>query len=145
VVGELHPRWRQSYGFAQAPVLFELDLDAVLQRKVPAPVAVPKHQDVERDLAVVVQETVTHQQLVDAVRSVHDSLLQQVTVFDIYRPKPGKDGGGGPASMAETEKSVALRLVFNGGDEALDEKRIDASTQAVLHALEQRTAARLRA
>ncbi|MCS4509020.1 phenylalanine--tRNA ligase subunit beta [Xylophilus ampelinus] len=145
VVGELHPRWRQSYGFAQVPVLFELALDAVLQRQVPAPVAVPKHQDVERDLAVVVQENVTHRQLFDAVRSVQDPLLQQVTVFDIYRPKPGKDGGVDTASMAETEKSVALRLVFNGGDEVLDDKRIDVSTQSVLNALQQRTAARLRA
>ena len=145
VVGELHPRWRQSYGFAQAPVLFELALDAVLQRTVPAPVSVPKHQDVERDLAVVVQESVTHRQLVDAVRSVGDALLQEVTAFDIYRPKAGKDGASAGASMADSEKSVALRLVFNGGEEALDEKRIDASTKAVLDALQQRAAARLRA
>ena len=146
VVGELHPRWRQSYGFAQAPVLFELALDAVLQRAVPSPVPVPKHQDVERDLAVVVEESVTHQELVDAVHSVQDPLLLQVTAFDIYRPKPGKDGvGGANAPMGDSEKSVALRLVFNGGEEALDDKRIDASTQSVLDALQQRTAARLRA
>ncbi len=31
-VGELHPRWRQKWDFAQAPVLFELDLDAVTAR-----------------------------------------------------------------------------------------------------------------
>ena len=31
-VGELHPRWRQSYELPQAPLLFELDLDAALMR-----------------------------------------------------------------------------------------------------------------
>src|SRR5690606_37075512 len=30
-VGELHPQWRQSWELAQAPILFELELDAVLQ------------------------------------------------------------------------------------------------------------------
>jgi phenylalanyl-tRNA synthetase beta chain len=34
-VGELHPKWRQAYELPQAPVLFELDLDAVLDTPVP--------------------------------------------------------------------------------------------------------------
>ena len=50
-VGELHPQWRQSWELPQAPVLFELELDAVLQRAVPQFKAVAKHQAVERDLA----------------------------------------------------------------------------------------------
>lgn len=49
-VGELHPQWRQSWELPQAPVLFELELDAVLQRQVPRFQAAPKHQSVERDL-----------------------------------------------------------------------------------------------
>ncbi|NBW25613.1 MAG: phenylalanine--tRNA ligase subunit beta [Betaproteobacteria bacterium] len=36
VVGELHPQWRQSYGLTAAPIVFELDLAAVLRRPVPA-------------------------------------------------------------------------------------------------------------
>jgi phenylalanyl-tRNA synthetase beta chain len=35
-VGELHPKWRQTFDLTQAPVMFELDLDAVLQRRVAA-------------------------------------------------------------------------------------------------------------
>jgi phenylalanyl-tRNA synthetase beta subunit len=35
-VGELHPKWRQAYDLPQAPVLFELDLDAVLDTPVPS-------------------------------------------------------------------------------------------------------------
>ena len=51
-VGELHPRWRQAYDLPSAPVLFELELDAVLARTVPAFVAVSRHLPVERDMAV---------------------------------------------------------------------------------------------
>ena len=55
-VGELHPKWRQAYELAPAPVMFELELDAVLQRPVPEFKPVAKHQPVQRDIAVVVAE-----------------------------------------------------------------------------------------
>jgi phenylalanyl-tRNA synthetase beta chain len=45
-VGELHPRWRQRHELAHAPVMFELELDAVLQRPVPQFQPVPKFQPV---------------------------------------------------------------------------------------------------
>ena len=35
-IGELHPRWQQKYELPQAPVLFELDLDALLAAPMPA-------------------------------------------------------------------------------------------------------------
>jgi phenylalanyl-tRNA synthetase beta chain len=54
-VGELHPRWRQAYDLPHAPVLFELDLDAVLTRPVPVFAAgVPRQQVRVRDMALVV-------------------------------------------------------------------------------------------
>ena len=34
VVGELHPRWRQSYELPTAPIVFELDAQALQQRVV---------------------------------------------------------------------------------------------------------------
>src|SRR5256885_2235446 len=66
-IGELHPQWRQQWDLAQAPVLFELELDAVLAREVPVFKPVAKHQAVERDIAVVVNEKATHAQLMQAV------------------------------------------------------------------------------
>jgi phenylalanyl-tRNA synthetase beta chain len=147
VVGELHPRWRQGWGFGQAPVLFELDLDAVLARPVPRPQGVPKHQDVERDIAVVVAEKVTYAQVqaaVDAVRQTPaGEVLRGLGLFDIYRPKPGKDGTL-PAGLAADEKSLALRLVLNGGDAALTDERIEQTVQVVLEQLGARVGARLR-
>jgi phenylalanyl-tRNA synthetase beta chain len=145
-VGELHPRWRQAYGFSQAPVLFELELAAVLQRRIPTPQSVAKQQDVERDLAVVVAEAVTHAQVQAAVRfAAQGSVLRDVTLFDIYRPKMGKAESAAVGALAEGEKSLALRMVLNGGETALDEARIDAAVQAVLAALSTQVGARLRA
>jgi phenylalanyl-tRNA synthetase beta subunit len=32
-IGELHPKWRQAYELPHAPMLFELDLEAVQRRE----------------------------------------------------------------------------------------------------------------
>ena len=146
-VGELHPRWRQSYGFTQTPVLFELDLNAVVQRTVPVFSAVAKHQSVERDIAVIVQERVT---LADVVAAVHAAptggLLRNVVLFDVYRPKPVKDGEmAAPGALSAGEKSLALRLTLNSAEGTLAEDQIEAAVAAVLARLSSDVNARLRA
>ena len=145
-VGELHPQWRQSWELPQAPVLFELELDAVLQRQVPQFQTVPKHQSVERDLAVVVAERVTHAQLMAAIRSaVPETLLRDAVLFDVYRPKPVKGADVAPATgLAPGEKSLAVRLTLGSGEVTLTEAEIDAAVQAVVAQLAAQTGARLR-
>ena len=141
-VGELHPKWRQAYELPQAPVLFELALDAVLAREVPVAQPVARHQAVERDIALVVAESVTHAALLQAIESAPlGGVLRQATLFDVYRPKPGQDN----VAVAAGEKSLAVRLVFNKMDATLTEEEIDAAVSAVLAATHERLGARLRA
>ncbi len=145
-VGELHPRWRQSYEVAQAPVLFELELDAVLDRTVPAYQAVSRHQAVERDLAIVVKESVTYAAVLEAIRAPASPWLRDVVLFDVYRPKKQAPSESTPAgSLAADEKSLAVRLVLNRDDATLTEEDIDATVNAAVEAVAQRVAGRLRA
>ena len=145
-VGELHPKWRQGYELAQAPVLFELELDAVLQRPVPQFATVGKFQAVERDIAVIVAENVTHAALMAAIHSAPTSgLLRAATLFDVYRAKPVKAGEANTASwLASGEKSLAVRLTLNGEDATLTDAQIESSVQAVLAQLARDVGARLR-
>jgi phenylalanyl-tRNA synthetase beta chain len=146
VVGELHPRWRQQWEFPTAPVLFELDLDAVKARAVPVAQPVPKHQPVERDLAVVVAESVAHADLMATIADASTSgLLQGATLFDIYRPAPLRDGAA-PAAGALTagQKSMAVRLRFQSEGATLTDEQVDAAVRAVLDQLAARLGARLR-
>jgi phenylalanyl-tRNA synthetase beta chain len=141
-VGELHPKWRQSYEFAQAPVVFELELDAVLRRQVPAFEAVAKHQAVERDIAVIVPEKASHAALMAAVQGAPTGgLLRSATLFDVYRPKPGAGSG----SLAEGEKSLAVRLTLNSDDTTLTDEQIDKAVQAVVQQIAAQLGGRLRA
>lgn len=145
-VGELHPQWRQGYDLAQAPVLFELDLDAVLARPVPKLTPVPRQQAVERDLAVVVPEAVTHAELMARVWGADTGgLLRNAILFDVYRPKPGKGGEEGGSGLVPGEKSLAVRLTLNSADTSLTDAQIDAVVQEVVASLERNLGARLRA
>jgi len=141
-VGELHPRWRQQEGWQQAPVLFELELEPLLQRELLQAQPVPRHQPVQRDLALVLPERVTHAELMQAVNRADGSgWLKDVRLFDIYRPKPELAHNAG---LSAGEKSVALRLRLERDDANLTDGQIDSVVQAVLATLAQRLQARLR-
>ena len=145
-VGELHPQWRQSWDLPGAPVLFELELDAVLQRQVPAFRAVAKRQLVERDIAVVVAERVTHDEVMGTIgQALPGDLLRSAVLFDVFRPQPQRAGEAMPAGgLAQGEKSFAIRLTLGSDTEALTDAQIEAGVQAVLQALTHQTGARLR-
>ena len=141
-VGELHPKWRQGYEFVQAPLLFELELDAVLQRTVPVFEAVSKLQPVERDIAVIVSEDTTHAALMAAVHGADtQGLLKDVTLFDIYRPQ---SAASGVSSIASGEKSLAVRLVLSSDIATLTDEAIESAVQAVFADLQLKLHARLR-
>ncbi|HEY8050400.1 MAG TPA: phenylalanine--tRNA ligase subunit beta, partial [Ramlibacter sp.] len=126
-VGELHPRWRQQWEFAQAPILFELDLDAVTQREVPAFEPVPRFQPVQRDIALVVKDSVTHDEILRAIESAATGgLLRDAFLFDVYKPKQEVAG------MSAQEKSVALRLTLASNDATLTDEQIEAAVRAIV-------------
>lgn len=142
-VGELHPKWRQGHDLAQAPVLFELALDAVLQRVVPVFQGVSRHQPVERDIAIVVKESVTHAEVIDAIRAPGHALLRHAVLFDVYRPRKGPEGsvGGG---LAADEKSLAVRLTLSRDDATLSDDEIESVVSLVVDSLARQVGGRLR-
>ena len=138
-VGELHPRWRQAWDLPQAPVMFELALDAVLQRAVPSFQNVSRFQAVERDIAVIVNESVTHAALMQAIHEAPmQGLLREALLFDVYRPKQAAAG------LSEGEKSLAVRLTLNNDEATLTDAQIESAMQAVVAQLARDVGARLR-
>ena len=138
-VGELHPRWRQAYELPGNAVVFEIDAEALAARALPAYVPLPKQQPVFRDLAVVAGKDVTHDALIDAVRSGASGVVRDTTLFDIYEPKTPMAG------MAAGERSLALRLELRDDRATLTDERIETVVAGVVSALESRLGVRLRA
>ena len=136
---EVASRTSSSWGLGRCGNASEFFLRlAVLVR--PEFSSVSKHQPVERDLAVIVSESVTHSALMAAINSAGISqLLRSATLFDVYRPQQAG------ASMQLGEKSLAVRLVLSSDEATLTEEQIDAAVQAVLARLQIDLGARLRA
>jgi phenylalanyl-tRNA synthetase beta chain len=137
-IGELHPALQQAYELPQAPVLFECDWDALAEMGLPAPVEISKFPAVQRDLAVVVKQSVAAQTLLDAMAATGQTLVRHIEVFDEFRPVAGS------GSMAADEKSLAFRITLQNPAETLQDAQIDAAIAALLSALEKCCNARLR-
>jgi phenylalanyl-tRNA synthetase beta chain len=134
-VGELHPRWCQGYELPHAPVIFELDLDALLERPVPTAAPLPRQQSVLRDVALVIGEGVTHDALIAALKDDASGLVRSAHLFDLYKLK-GAEGH---------ERSLAVRLELRDDEATLTDERIEAVVQQAIARAETRLGARLRA
>ena len=134
-VGELHPEWVQKYDLPNPPVLFELDFAAVKSAKVPAYLELSKFPPVVRDLAVVVDQQLALQALLDGLKTSAPALVQDVQLFDLYVGK----------GVPENKKSLAFRIVMQDTQRTLQDSEVDAAMQQLVACLEQNFGAQLRA
>lgn len=133
-LGTLHPRVQQALDLDAAPVLFELDLWALSRASLPAPGAVSKFPSIRRDLAVIVDEAVTADALLGAVREVAPAELQDAFVFDVYRGRVIDSG----------RKSLALGLILQGSSRTLTDGEVEAASARILSHLQSTHGATLR-
>lgn len=143
VVGELHPKWRQQFDLPHAPVLFELAFEAVRYGRLPQHVPVSRFPAVLRDVAFVVPESVTCAQLTQALQqgARNNGILRQITLFDVYRPKPGS---AATEEMPQGHKSMAFRLELVDEKATLTDEHVNRVVAEVVQAAQQTCGARLR-
>ena len=132
-LGELHPALAKELDLTYTPVLFELDLSALAVKRAvhQEPSRFPQ---VRRDLAVVVDESVTLSRIAERVTLATSSLLRGLRVFDVYRG-PGLEIG---------RKSIALGLIFQDFSRTLTDDDIERLMAAVVSDLRENLNARIR-
>ncbi|MES0872603.1 phenylalanine--tRNA ligase subunit beta [Sinimarinibacterium thermocellulolyticum] len=133
-IGELHPCAVRALDLPEAPLLFELDWTPIRDLAVPRARALSEFPSSRRDIAVIVDERVPAQALLDCARKAAGPLLQNVFVFDVYRGE----------SIGDACKSIALGLIFNDYSRTLTVDDIDAATQGIMQALSKELAATIR-
>ncbi|HEX7634231.1 MAG TPA: phenylalanine--tRNA ligase subunit beta [Noviherbaspirillum sp.] len=140
IIGELHPRWQQKYDLPLAPVVFEVDAQALQTRNIPVYQEISKFPVVTRDIAVVVKQLVTVQDLMDtfAVERLSNpacAIMQAIVLFDEYRGK----------GLENDEKSLAFRFALQDTQTTLQDDRVDAAMAAFIASVEKKHGAKLRA
>src|SRR5579863_1459937 len=142
-IGELHPRWLQKYDLPNAPILFEIDSDALIARSLPAPAEVSKFPPVRRDIAVVVDQKIEVQALLDELQKAlsEDACksVQRVALFDEFRAKSNTSGG-----LGAHEKSLAFRVTLQDTAGTLQDETVDLAVKTLVDRLARVYGARLR-
>lgn len=138
-IGELHPRLQQKYDLPLAPIVFEVDVAALQEVKIPVYHEISKFQAVTRDLALVVKQDLPAQDLLDIFANETRSnevckIVQAIVLFDEYRGK----------GLSSDEKSLAFRFSLQDTQNTLQDDRVDAAMAVFLEVAMQRFAARLR-
>jgi phenylalanyl-tRNA synthetase beta chain len=133
-IGELHPRWQRKYDLPLAPVLFELDYDAIAERGLPAYKETSKFPLVRRDIAAVVDERVGYRELLEGLRGGRPPIVVEIALFDIYR------GTG----VEEGKKSLAFRVLLQDTRKTLTDAEVESAVSQLRQVLQQRFNAKLR-
>ena len=125
-VGNIHPANLQKVGVDVPVVAFELSVEALLRlavRELPY-VDVPTLPGVTHDLAIVVDESVTYEQLVQRIGSAGGKLLADVHLFDVYRD---------PVRVGKGKKSMAFSLTYRAADRTLTSEEVEKAHEKLVN------------
>jgi len=121
-LGRLHPELEARLELTYSPIVFELELEPLLAARVPRHADVSRFPSVRRDLAVVVDETSTVQEILARVRASAGGLLTDLVLFDVYRG----------AGIASGRKSLAIGLNLQDISRTLTDEDTDAVVARVI-------------
>jgi phenylalanyl-tRNA synthetase beta chain len=133
-LGRVHPQVLNKLGIKTDIFVFELNWDALADVQLPAYRALSKYPSIRRDLAIVVDEQVSSQQLIDIIKREIAEILVDLRIFDVYQGK-GVDSG---------RKSVALGLILQESSRTLTDQEVEDATSRVVSKLEKELGATLR-
>jgi phenylalanyl-tRNA synthetase beta chain len=137
-LGELHPLALAAFGIEVPVTAFELELKALLGAASEACDCrtLPIYPAVQLDIALIVDEQVTAERVMQALRRAGGALLWDLRLFDVYRDAE-KIGRG--------RKSLAFSLSYRSPERTLTSREVEKLHAKVLRAACAATGGELRA
>ena len=133
-LGLLNPEIRKQLDIRSQVFLFEIEIDAIIVRKVAASSPLSRFPGVRRDIAVMVGRAVTSGALRACILAAADDTLYNLKLFDVYQGK----------GIDLNRKSLALGLTFQHASRTLTDDEVNNSLDKVVAALEATLGASLR-
>jgi phenylalanyl-tRNA synthetase beta chain len=134
-LGTLHPRLVQQFDLASAPVVFELECEAITALNFPWHGRIARFPAVRRDLAFVVAAAVRVGDMLTAMHEVADPIVKDLALFDVYQGK----------GLGEGQKSLAFRVVMQDTERTLTDAEVEAAAAKITRAVMEKFSASLRA
>ncbi len=125
-VGNIHPANLQKVGVDVPVVAFELSVEHLLRlAKNELPYEdIPTLPGVTHDLALVVDESVSYETLVQRISSAGGKLLADVRLFDVYRD---------PVRVGKGKKSMAFSLTYRAADRTLTSEEVEKAHEKLVN------------
>jgi len=133
-IGAAHPSLCSKLGLDGGLYVCELDLASILEGSVPSFVELSRFPEVRRDLAFIVDKSVTVAELMESIRRSAGTYLTDLTLFDVYTGK----------GIDPKRKSLALGLTFRDQSRTLGEEDVNPAIGQVIDLLEKNYNAELR-
>ncbi|HEY8389109.1 MAG TPA: phenylalanine--tRNA ligase subunit beta [Parasegetibacter sp.] len=137
VFGNLNKKILQQFDIKQPVFFADINWDLLTQIAAKQKVSfreIPRHMPVQRDLAVIVPESLPYSQLEQTIEKVNLPKLKEVRLFDIFKSE--KIGSG--------KKSLAINFTFQDEEKTLTDKEIDAMMNKLMTSLEKEVQAEIR-
>ncbi len=135
-LGQLQPSLARKLDLRHSVFLAEFDLDQLLGRRPPASgfKALPVHPAIQRDIAMILPETVTHDEVLQTVKKARPEFLETTGLFDVFRGK----------NIPKGRKSVAYSFTYRHAERTLKDKEANDSHAKVVTALRDQLKAEIR-
>lgn len=134
-LGALHPKLNKPLDISGKAFVFELKLSAVLSAQVPEFSGVSRYPAIRRDLALVVEQSITAGQIQHCLKSIDSDILKAFQLFDVYT------GDG----VEHGKKSLAIAFRIQHGERTLTDDEVDALMTQVRDSLQSSLGAVIRA
>ena len=127
IIGKLHPNCTKDNVY-----VLEINLDKLLEKKTGKMKykEISKFPSVKKDLAVVIDEDITSEEIAKQIKKLAGNLLLGSKIFDVYTGE----------NIEENKKSIAYSLEFGAADRTLTDDEINAILEKIIAGLEKQGA-----
>jgi phenylalanyl-tRNA synthetase beta chain len=132
-IGMLHPALQGKLNLPTV-FLFEIALKSIEQGQIPAFEPLSKYPSIRRDLALLVDKTVTYQQVLAVAKQAAPKIVRDIQLFDVYTGE----------NIGSAAKSLALSLILQESSHTLTDQEVEEATAKVIQALTSELDAKLR-
>jgi len=135
--GKIHPRILDNIDIKQEAFFAEFDLDRFIELSLSKLLyfqTIPQFPGVNIDLAFVLDNETSSEEVEEQIRNTAGSLLKNLMLFDVYKGKQIEEG----------KKSIAYALEFRAEDRTLKDLEIEIISKRIIEALNKNFGAYLR-
>ena len=135
-MGQLLPVLGKEYESRDAIFLAELDLEVLLKRRTTNKSfkPLPKFPAIERDVAMLVAESVTHAEVLVVVKKTKPANLVDTELFDVFRGQ----------NIPEGQKSLAYSFTYRSAEKTLTDEEVNGAHESLVVAFKEKLGAMIR-